>query len=269
MSNVFNFSRFGKYFIYDLRNLIARYGVSLLVLGLLPLAWYIVTVVPSSIFSGVSLPSFGTRIGLFWVTTMITFIIFPSRVYGRLTNKEDGSDWLLIPASRLEKFLSMLIVCLVVVPLAFLAMYSLTDWLLSLADPRYGQALATYNVNEVMFSPEDEEYIRLTGRGFWAVWLGLIPVIMIMLLGALVWKKGKVGKTILVLMGIGIVFSLIGVAVANGVNFDFPSEKLEALAYHVNNHAQLYLNLLVWLHTGFWAILSGTGIWFALKNLKH
>ena len=34
MKEIFDFKRFGKYFVYDLNNVYARYGLSLLIMGL-------------------------------------------------------------------------------------------------------------------------------------------------------------------------------------------------------------------------------------------
>ena len=43
MNNVFDFKRFGNYFLYDLRRAKNNYAISLLVIGLLPVALYIIT----------------------------------------------------------------------------------------------------------------------------------------------------------------------------------------------------------------------------------
>ena len=43
MNNVFDFQRFGNYFLYDLRRAKNNYAISLLVIGLLPVALYLIT----------------------------------------------------------------------------------------------------------------------------------------------------------------------------------------------------------------------------------
>ena len=65
------------------------------------------------------------------------------RSYGYLTEKKAGSNWLMVPASKAEKFVSMLLMVCIVIPLLFFVVYMVLDGFLSLVDPTYGQALFT------------------------------------------------------------------------------------------------------------------------------
>ena len=51
MNNIFNIKRFCNYFLYDLRNAKNNYGLSLLILGVMPVVLYIIVQLFSLIFT--------------------------------------------------------------------------------------------------------------------------------------------------------------------------------------------------------------------------
>lgn len=272
MENVFDFSRFWKYFRYDLRQAYSRYGVNLLMLGLMPVFFCVVWSIISLLLNqGWTTPDIGFRIGFFWVPFIALCIFFPSKLYGHLTDRRPGSEWLLIPASRLEKFLSMMLISLFVIPVAFLLLYVCADGLLSLVIPDYGTALVSLNLNQIL-AEKAEGIIRLTGGGFWLLWMMAAEYILVFLLGALCFRKAKVGYTILVLMGLGFLTSILGTLLGLpmlGPAMDMDEEKVEAMALQFVEHADFYVNLFLSLRL---LILGGglsLAIWFRLKALKH
>ena len=109
MDKYFDLKRFGQYLKYDLNNLRANYGLTLLILACFPVVLYVIYILINLIFNGLlggwadwhwSSPSMGFRIGMFFVCLIVLVVSFPSQQYGKLTEKRYGSDWLLIPASR-------------------------------------------------------------------------------------------------------------------------------------------------------------------------
>ena len=268
MSNVFDFNRFGKYLGYDLRNLWSRFGINLLVLGLFPLIYYIFWLLFSTFAptNDMSAPSLTFRAIAFWIPLIALLVACPAKVYGSLTERHSGSEWLLVPASRLEKFLSMMLVCLVVVPISYLLIYTLSDGLICLLDPACGEPLLRFDLNTYLIEGSDG-VVSLVGRGFWLLWSSMVQTILIFLLGALCFRKGKVAKTVLVLMGLGILTSLLGTVLV-GMRFADPEEILQRMQWCLENPdflVNLFLNLRLLIVGGGLAL----AIWFRLKSLKH
>lgn len=127
MDNTFKISRFGKYFVYDLKRQWKNIGMLMLIFALSPIIFYMIYMFFAAMFdggllkiftgTGIDGPSGGVRFGIFAVMTTIFVMLFPSRAYGEITNKAKGSEWLMLPASRLEKFTSMMLISLIVIPL--------------------------------------------------------------------------------------------------------------------------------------------------------
>lgn len=271
MNKIFNLKRFGRYFSFDLKNAVNNFGLSLLIMCCLPIILLIIRVLLSIIFGGgVSIPSLPERISLFSIALLIMMIASPVKLYGGLTDKRYGSSWLLIPASGVEKFVSMLLICLVVVPAAYLIVYLGVDGLLSLLIKDYSPAIigsdaiksfATFDI------PEDLP-IEMVGGPSLYFYGFVVATILTFLLGGLCFKKGKVGKTILVLFLIMMVVSTIIsiVVIKSPEHFEALMERAdemapEKIAASINTWSWI-LNIL--LYGGL-----GTAIYFRLKTLKH
>lgn len=284
MNKYFDFNRFSRYFAYDLHNLRANYGLSLLILGCIPVVLYLITVFFNLLTHGLFgawqgwvSPPFAARVSLFFVALMILVISFPIKQYGALTEKRYGSDWLMIPASRLEKFTSMMVVSLVVVPLAFMVLFNLTDWLLSIFDPTYGTAIVSVRLNEIMYGAgaamnfdDFSMPVALGANGLWILWSFIIEGMLIFLLGALCFKRKKAPMTILCLFALSMIFSVV----LSLVVYHF-SGNIETWAETIdperlqNMNWNFRINFLMWMRLV--VILGGLGvaIWFRLKTLKH
>ena len=104
-NDIFNFSRFGKYFASDIRTCRSNFGLSLLTIALLfPVATYFITTVFNFVINSVwDGPDMGLRVFVFVVALLCMIITMPVKCYGRITEKQYGSSWLMLPASRLEK----------------------------------------------------------------------------------------------------------------------------------------------------------------------
>lgn len=143
MNNIFNFKRFVNYLRFDLRNAKNYYGLSMLVVGLLPV---IVFAFSQILYWMVSKDNVSLDFGLAFrcitlcIAVAIVNLTAPPKMYGRITERRCGSDWLLIPASTFEKWLSMLIITLVVVPVVMVVLLLISDTFLALLFPaRYGE----------------------------------------------------------------------------------------------------------------------------------
>ena len=127
----------------------------------------------------------------------------------------------MIPASKAEKYVSMLLVTLIVIPLLFFVVYFLIDGFLALVDPTYGQALLTgamgayTEIIEGLSALSNASPISYSTPGM-VIYLiiGLFCNFLYFLLCGICFKKNKLVIAIAILFGISLVFSLItGLAV--------------------------------------------------------
>lgn len=270
MNNTFSAKRFGTYFLHDLRRLWANAGLSLLILGLIPvIVWFVTGVYTVLTVKEWMLPPVEARAICVSLAAFVTVLIIPARTYGFITDKRAGSEWLMIPASRLEKFVSMILVTIVVVPAVFTGLSFISDWLLSLTSDKYGMALASFNLNDAIDVSSDE--LHIAGNGFWFVYMGVSVSLLTMLLGALFFKKQKVAKTILALLGISFVFSVIGIPVIVNDLVDFESlfDSLGKVLEARPDRMEFWLNFFIDMSYALQVGILGVLIWFRLKAIKH
>ena len=273
MSNTFNINRFGKYWLYDLKMAWKRYGFGFMFMSIFPIIYYILGAIFIILFSkehnlsdyhGIE---FAGRAIAFGIASGVLVLSYPKGVYGLVTDKEKGSAWLMLPASRLEKFTAMMLNCLVIAPIIFLALYLASDAILTAFDPQMGDPLAItgHKFSQGVFSTSYEN-IQISSFAFLTlVLISLIEYLSIFLTGAVYFKKHKVLFTILILMGLQTFFSWIIMML--GMSNAEPSW-LE----NINPTTQDFVNLLNWLtNIGLIVILAitGTMIWLRLKKLQH
>ena len=264
MKKIFSFDRFVKYFKYDLVNAKSNFGLALLILGFLPLMTYIVSNLFSLIFTGQWIgATAGTGIGGAAVSAsyIISSIILGIKLYGSITDKKAGSNWIMIPASTFEKFLSMILIVFVIAPLCLAALLLLSDLILSLV-PGYhsirgwiGEVVGTMAENGFQVN-----YIAM-------IWLMWGQYALAFLLGAIIFKKAKVGKTILWMFIISAVLGvfmtkLIGVT---NITENFIKEASVVDMSSFQSRLNWYLNIS-WI--GWIALICG-GIYWRLKTIKH
>lgn len=266
MERIFNYSRFGKYFMYDLNNAKNNYGLSLLILGLLPVTLFVFSVLFGILFgSGEIALSTASKVSVYAVAMCSIVISSPTKLYGHLTEKRAGSDWLMIPASSFEKFLSMMIIVCLVLPLGFHALFLGSDWLLSLVFPSYGDPVMLNGVKWISESMNSSDYMDITAAGKSVFLLEFCAGILPFVLGALWFKRSKPAKTILALMAVGMVVSSLTVFFFTHTSIDFDAlfENLSAQSL------QTWLNILVNVY--FLVVIGGlmTAIFFRIKTLKH
>ena len=141
VNDTFSAKRFGQYFKYDLRQLWHNNGKAALALGFISVICYIIWVAFSLIINGTwQAPGLVARLVFFGIGSII-LIYYQTRTYGYLTEKKAGQSWLMVPASTLEKFVSMMIITVVVIPLAYLVSYLALDSLIGLLDKTSGGPL--------------------------------------------------------------------------------------------------------------------------------
>jgi hypothetical protein len=138
MNEIFDFKRFWTYFKYDLKQAWRNHSKAAIMIGGASAIFYVIWVLASLVFTQHwSSPIIYARMGVFFLAFAI-LELYMVRTYGHLTDKKAGSNWLMVPASKAEKFVSMLLMVCIVIPLLFFVVYMVLDGFLSLVDPTYG-----------------------------------------------------------------------------------------------------------------------------------
>ena len=246
MNNVFDIKRFWKYLCWDVRNAYNNFGLGLLICALLPAIAFVMTVLGTLVFN----PS--------------------SKQYGSLTDRKAGSTWLMLPASTLEKFLSILLVTCVVVPLCLALMLYAFDAIMSLV-PYYGQRACPLIIDTVKSAMDNLQAsdVSIDVNLPYIIYLGFCKFILVYTLGALFFRKHKIAKTILVLIGLSFVLTaLLSVGFFHGLSFN--SYDVEGYFASLDvDKLPVYFNIVLNAVNVLTFALLDLGIYFRIKTLKH
>lgn len=289
---IFNFERFGKYFVSDLKTCRANYGLSLLVISVLvPLATYIMTIgvkaIAENAWEG---PSIFFRGSVFVIAMLCMTITMPVKCYGRLTEKQYGSFWLSLPASRLEKFLSMILIVTIIAPAASAVIYLGVDFLNCLVDRTCGMSIiggiiklfrgiepmkSEIMVNIMAEEPELVESMKTIMQQMFSPWIYIdeyIVACLPFLLGAIFFKNGKVVKTFLAIAAFGTIVSFIATPLMAGHYIKLLENDMTdpvAVMQFYSTGVFKHLELIDTLTDTITNVAMLTAIWFRLKTLKH
>ena len=275
MDNTFKISRFRKYFVYDLKRQWKNIGMLMLIFALFPIIFYMIYMFFAAMFDGglmkifigleIDGPAGGTRFGVFAVMTTIFVMLFPSRAYGEITNKAKGSEWLMLPASRLEKFTSMMLISLIVIPLVYVVVYFLSDAFVCLLDKSCGDSLMSFRINKEIGSSD----FVIPANGFWLLASTIVENAIVFLLGGLIFKKWKVVGTVLVLFALQMVFSGLLSAFITNADLEWWGNWFADWTIRHADSIDIWLNAFI----NFWLLLilaiCGTWSWFRIKRLQH
>lgn len=213
MNNTFNFTRFKKVLARDFRATYKRFGLAALILSLLVVTVWIrnlVTGIPSYYTDpdwGWGVDSFYhniliNRVSILFMGVIISFAIAPAIIYKSCNLKGRGNYYAMLPASHLEKYLSMFFYCCIVAPLAVLLGSFIVDTLLTLLPIGYFKYFI-WNFDEWHYI--DAEFV-LCFIAF------LFLTASIFMFTNTLFKRAKFIKTVLWLMLIGFLLLLTSIA---------------------------------------------------------
>lgn len=291
--DIFNFRRFGKYFATDFRTCWANYGLSLLTISLLsPLVLYVIIVTINQIMHNTwDGPDIGLRVFAFAVAMICMVVTMPVKCYGKITEKQYGSFWLTLPASRLEKFISMILMTCIIVPVSGALLYLGLDALICAFDHTCGQNLisgamellqrmgeakdVTLNLIDESITIEDATLAQELVRQMNNPWMYIDEIFCFtlpFLLGAVFFKNGKTVKTFIALFAISTVTGMIcSPIMTNWVMemFNNLNEDPDAILQMFNNKLFKNLVLIDTVTDTVTNLALMAGIWFRIKTLKH
>jgi hypothetical protein len=217
MNNTFDFNRFKNLLLKDGKMYIRNYGTSLIVFCCLNAIFWIFNLLFGS--SSVS----GFRFGMLCTWTALAMMMVPEKVYGKANLSREGVTFAMLPASSLEKFVSMFIYCAIVTPVVVFFGGYLVDTLLSLFPfGGFEKPIHLYTINEVVRMMDNSEgVIQSSNMEFSfndvfpiaairiSLYVGIIQWAAIFMLGNMLFKKRKAGKTFACYLGISYVLSTI------------------------------------------------------------
>jgi len=292
-NDIFNFRRFGKYFASDIRTCAANYGLSLLTISLLsPLVLYVIVATINQIMHNTwDGPDIGLRVFAFAVAMICMVVTMPVKCYGKITEKQYGSFWLTLPASRLEKFISMILMTCMIVPVSGTLLYLGLDALICAFDHTCGQNLfaggiellqkmgeaneVTLNLIDENITIEDATLVQELVRQMNNPWMYIDEIFCFtlpFLLGAVFFRNGKTVKTFIALFAISTVTGMIcSPIMTNWVMemFNNLNEDPDAILQMFNNKLFKNLVLIDTVTDTVTNVALMAGIWFRIKTLKH
>lgn len=273
MSDTFNFQRFWTYFKYDLRQLWRNHYKAVLVFGGAILIFYVLGGLLNMLTDphAWEAPSIQSRFKLLIFVLMI-LELYQTHTYGYLTEKKAGSAWLMLPASRAEKYVSMLMITLVVIPVFFFTAFFGIDGILSLVvnlvDPTYGEALITgfaepYNrMTEPMVKINDLSLISFSSIS--SILFCIVCFycnLLFCLLCGICFKKNKTVGAIATMFGIYLILAFILIFLLDGPATTTTAREFTQTSYLMINTIKVLTGII----TGGLA----WGIWRRIKTLQH
>ena len=211
MNKTFDIKRFGNVLRHDAMSYLQNLGWTLVVLLAIPiLIWFILYINMDDIEAVVN---YG-RYGFLLVLAIIAMILAPSRLYKNANDSRKGIQFAMLPASNMEKFLSMSIYCLVVTPILYLVGAVAIDCILTLIPGKnpYGGFVFGEIFDTIIVMVELTDDLDLSPLPFYQAFL-LLSYVSIFMFTNMIFKKRKVSKTIGILALIGIIFMVIFIRV--------------------------------------------------------
>lgn len=229
MNKTFNINRFGNVVRYDGMNYFKNFGWTLIVLWALPVVHWVMTYIS---MEALDAGTINNRLGLISTLMWLSLMIVPSRLYKNINDSKKGIQYAMLPASTLEKFLSMVLYCAIVTPIIYFAGAIVVDTIFALkpgTNPYDGfiftDLFNKYQRYNDLIQLGDEELNRaifdysLTKNIFLYKSFEILCVSSIFMFTNMLFKKRKLSKTIGILTLVGIVLAIVIVRIS--MNWDF------------------------------------------------
>ena len=253
MNNTFSFNRFKNLLLKDGKMYVRNFGTSLIVFCCLNAIFWIFNL----LFRSETMPP--VRFGMLCTWTALAMMMVPSKVYGNANLSREGVGFAMMPASSLEKFVSMFVYCAIVTPIVVFFGGYLIDAFLSLFPfGGFEKPIRLYSLNEIIRMANDTEGVVNVGDfelsleqvfpiGVMrtSLYVGIIQWSALFMLGNMLFKKHKAGKTFACYLGISYLFSMLfGLLVVSSDRIEQWLESLEDLP--AEEVVRLWHNATIW-----------------------
>ena len=238
MNNRFDLKRFGQVVAEDWKLYLRRFGVTLIVWASLPVLIWI-----TSLVFDVEIDP-GVRAGFIAAFIIATVMTVPANMYGKANLSRDGVSFAMLPATNSEKFLSMVLYCSIVTPLfCGLGAWAVDSLLTLLPFGGFKEFVIPFEMDHLFHNLLFAAMLFLTESALF-------------MLGNMIFKKRKTGKTFAWILLILFVLTLI-------IQIDFIWNGLEYLV------ANIYGEAAYWFGIAFLTVLT-TGLnLFTYRRIKN
>jgi hypothetical protein len=223
MNNTFELNRFKKLIDKDFNNYFKTFGPTLAVLIAIQVAVWILSTV-----WGIPIDS-SRRQHYMQILLAIAIIAAPEKAYAKANLKRYGNEFATLPASALEKFMSMFIYCTILTPILFLAGYIILDSLLTYLPFGSYEVSVLDNIKRgLYFNKLFEDETSTRAMAIIGSMAGFFAISALLLFGNMIFKKHKtvkmIGSILIGLFLISLIFIVI-INMANNLNIDVNSKE--------------------------------------------
>lgn len=194
MKDIFNLNRFGKLLRKEISERIPVIIKIAAILSLILIGFWLTYLV----IDDNPMVSSNNRFIYLYLAAYFTAVMAPFNLYKSFNHHKKGLDYITLPASVQEKFLSMILVSFVVMPLIVFLSIMATDTMISIVNPSVFKGFIFSNLNESPFINNSNASIT-----------DFMILPLFCLLGNLLFRGNKIVKTFLSFAGIYILLVLI------------------------------------------------------------
>ena len=272
MSNTLDIKRFGKVIKRDAYNFINNMGLSLIIILAIPVViWLFRSLTPGD---GQFEPF--SRISLINVLTTIIVMLAPARLYKNCNDPRNGIGYAMLPASTLEKFLSMVFYCVIVTPIIYIAGALTIDTILTvIGGPYRGYAISEFfNVNEQIRDVLSRSYLDDSSPlvfsnispafYMFTSFLGTLTVASIFMFGNMLFKKRKTGKMLGIIIALFIILMVILINVLNNHVYNINATTESEVIYIFRRIILFFMNLMIYVEI----FISALMLWGTYRKIK-
>lgn len=222
MNTTFNINRFGSLLAYDGRKYLRNFGITLAILCGIPIIGWLLTLI-----FGFTMPTL-PRWGGIYLAMSLGIILIPAKAFGDINLPREGVRYAMLPVSNLEKYLSYALFCLMTPVIILLGSWAVDSLLTLLPLGGFDHYIKHFGMNGIMqdfiaeiSSMTDTDVVNELGDDFPEVFSMLGPAYSIgmvislvfnvglFMLGNLLFKTHKTGKTLACVIGISYVLSML------------------------------------------------------------
>ena len=260
----FDFNRFGKLFVSDLKNAYAQFGNTLLILVIAAHVSWITGLV---FHFGDALNECYPTARCIVACTVCTLAVYmaPSRIYKNVNIPGKGNYFAMLPASLPEKFVSMLIMCIVVVPVIYMLSFFVLDVLLTaLPFGPYKEFIWKTELDVIIDRVTD--FAAVTPRMLVQSLLSAVGGASLFVMTNTIFKTHKFSKTIMWIIIISFALSLVSVPIAQIVGYDIIEWMQDIMSSYSE---EKIVNAVMWISMIVSAVVDFVLLFVTYRRLKR
>ena len=225
MNEIFDIKRLGRLIKYEATNYIPNFFKLLLIFAsVIAAVWIFSLTVDFDVCSH-------SRDALVGTLFILAIVLSPFIVYKDMNDRKKGYIYAMIPASTLEKLLSMIVLCVVIVPILAYTVLTATDlllWLLSKAGIGPFLHMEFYNPFTAV-KLMDDKYLLLHIYPVFDSIIYFVNLIAYTIMFNTIFRKNKVLKTILFNIAMSFAFVILTAVVVNMTTPEFWEDTFKGL----------------------------------------